>query len=351
MAYDYFGASVFDTVIRMLNDGESVTKETLYRMCLEPLANRTTWLREELARSSGRLAAVSNGTRATVLGTKSLSTFSIYNEENNPEGELGPGGKLDGRTLILDEDTSAGETVTFFAPMSAAQVAAQIAAMAPTNKAVLLDDNARLVLMSNTVGASSSLIVTGSAAALLGLPSGEAVGKGTVDDGASRIGFYQHGAVATGTVRSALVSMIDAIATLFTTKAALSGDTFTGPVTFNELVTLKAGFADVSFQRAPDADATIKPADGNLVFLPYLKTGSRKYLIAEPGKGPRRIRVLNFISSPYGAIIGRASDGSLLAGFPAAGSAWIELAYLEDGTGEKWRPIAWGGNVSGVNWQ
>lgn len=350
MAYDYFGASIFHAVVRMLNDGEQVSHETLFRLVLERMTDRSTWLRDEIHRQAARLASVADGTKATVIGTKDLSKFSVHNPEDNPTGELGPGGLLDGTTLSLDEDTAAAELVQFNAPLTAADVAAQITAGAPTNKAVMLDDLGRLVLSSKTVGGGSSRAVSGSAAALLGLPVGTATGTGTVDDGASRVGFLGHGAVPTGTVRAALVMMIDAVTKLFATKAALEGATFTGPVTFDAPVQFNSGFVDTAFFMAPDADAVIEPEKASLVLIPYLPNKSRTYKVAEPSGGRRRVRFVRLKSSPHGALIWRASDDKQLAAMPSNGLAWLDVEHVDDGSGPKWHPTAWGGNAVNVAW-
>ena len=350
MAYDYFGASVFHAVVRMLNDGEQVSHETLFRLVLERLTDRSTWLRDEIHRQAARLASVANGTRATVIGTRDLSKFSVHDPENNPMGELGPGGLLDGTTLSLGEDTAAAEVVQFNAPQSAADVAAQIAAGAPTNKSVFLDDGGRLVLSSKTVGGGSSLAVSGSATVLLGLPVGTAMGKGTVDDGASRVGFLGHGAVPTGTVRSALVQVIDAVAVLVAKKASLEGGTFTGPVTFDAPVQFKSGFTDTAFFVAPDQNTVIEPDKASLVLIPHLANGIRTYKVAEPASGRRRLRFVRLAPSPHNVLIWRASDEKHLAGMPPNGVAWLDIEHIDDGSGPKWHPTAWGGNVANVAW-
>jgi hypothetical protein len=350
MAYDYFGASVFHAVVRMLNDGEQVSHETLFRLVLERLTDRSTWLRDEIHRQAARLASVANGTRATVIGTRDLSKFSVHDPENNPAGELGPGGLLDGTTLSLGEDTAAAEVVQFNAPITAADIAAQIAAGAPTNKGVFLDDGGRLVLSSKTVGGGSTLAVSGSATAPLGLPVGTATGKGTVDDGASRVGFLGHGAVPTGTVRSALVQMIDAVATLVAKKASLEGGTFTGPVTFEAPVRFNSGFSDTAFFVAPDENAVIEPEKASLVLIPHLPKKSRSYQLAEPVGGRRRVRFVRFATSQHSAMIRRTSDGQHLATLPPNGIAWVDIEHVDDGSGAKWHPTAWAGNLLDVAW-
>jgi len=153
MSYDYFGSRIFHSVVRLLNDGEMVTHETLYKLGLERIIDRTTWLAEEIYRAASGLSSTASGTRATLLGTRNLSTLTLYDAETNPTGELGPGGLLDGRTLLLVEDTSTPEEFYFVAPMSTVEVVDQISKGAPTNKHVYLDEGGRLVKTCLFVGA------------------------------------------------------------------------------------------------------------------------------------------------------------------------------------------------------
>ncbi|MDI1484866.1 hypothetical protein, partial [Polyangium sp. y55x31] len=177
------------------------------------------------------------------------------------------------------------------------------------------------------------------AAAVLGLPSGTATGTGTIDDGASRIGFFEHGAIPTGTVRSALIGLIQAVDKLGKTKAALAGDTFTGPVTFAGPVTFKSGTQDTIFAKVPDADAVLDASTANVFLLPIMNA-HRKYTLAEPTGGARRIRVLRLAISNFGANFHRQDSG--MVGFPPNSQAWAEFTHFDDGTGARWRPTAWG---------
>ncbi|MRG98295.1 hypothetical protein [Polyangium spumosum] len=347
MAYDFMGSLVFHAFVRMLNDGELVNHESLYRLGLVRLADRTAYLLDAIGRARAELASVANGTRATLLGSKRLSVFTQYDAETNPTGELGPGGLLDGKTLLLGEDSGPAELVQFAAPMTPADIVQQIKAGAPKNKDAGFDDESRIVLVSKTLGASSSLSASGTAAAILGLPSGTATGTGAIDDGASRIGFFEHGAIPTGTVRSALVGLIQAVDKLGKAKAALAGDTFTGPVTFAGPVTFKSGTQDTIFANAPNADAVLDASTANLFLLPML-TGARTYTLAAPSGGARRVRVVRTTISGFGALFRR--QDSAMVGFPPNGQAWAEFTHFDDGTGARWRPTAWGGNVSQVIW-
>jgi hypothetical protein len=346
MAYDYFGSTVYHAIIRLLNDGEMVTHETLYRLCLERVVDRTSWLVEALHGIGASLASTAQGTRATVLGTRNLTTFSLYDAETNPSGELGPGGLLDGKSLLVDEDTAPGEQIVFSAPMTAADIVMQVQKGAPTNKAASLDASGRLVLASMTIGAASSLAVSGSAAALLGLPQGTATGKDGADDGASKVGFAGYGAFPAGTVRSALVNLLESTSNLLATKAARSGDTFTGPVTFNDVATFLGPVNDMKYGFLPDADTTIQPSDANLLLFQATKA-QRTYMIAEPGTGPRRVRFVRPNSSPYNATIRRASDNATLVSLTSNAVAWVDIWHV-DGA---WRVVAWGGGgITHVAW-
>lgn len=347
MAYDYFGARIFHSVVRLLNDGEMVTHETLYKLGLERIIDRTTWLAEEIHRAASGLSSTASGTRATLAGTRNLSTLTLYDAETNPTGELGPGGLLDGRTLLLVEDTATPEEFYFVAPMSAAEVVDQIAKGAPTNKHVYLDENGRLVIFSKTVGASSSLTSAGSAAKLLGLPIGTATGSAGADDGASKIGFapYDAWGFSAGTVRSAITKLMDTVKTLGETKANRAGETFTGPVTFNDTVTFNGNVNEAKFALLQDTSMTVDPSKAGLLLLPSL-AASRTYTLAEPGAGPRRVRFVRAYVSSNSATIRRASDNSIMVVLMGGGNSWAEFWHV-DGA---WRPVGWGGAVSTVVW-
>jgi hypothetical protein len=242
---------------------------------------------------------------------------------------------LDGKSLLLDEDTAAAEQVVFAAPMTASDIVNQILLGAPKNKAASLDASSRLVLSSKTMGGASTLAVSGSAAPILGLPQGSATGQNVFDDGASKIGFAGQGA----TVRGALVSLLDTTSNLLATKAARSGDTFTGPVSFNETVTFLGAVQEMKFAKLPDADSTIQAATANLLYLPpYIVV--RTYTLAEPGAGPRKVRIVRPIASTGGAVIKRAADGVVMISLQGNSGGWVEFWHV-DGA---WRPVAWAGN-------
>jgi len=345
MGYDYFGSRIFHAVVRLLNDGEMVTHETLYRLGLERIIDRTTWLLDEIHRLGASLASSSSGTKATVIGTRNLSTFTRYDAETNPSGELGPGGMLDGKALVLAEDTGAPEEVLFKAPMNAAEVISQMLEGAPTNKAAILDESARVVLMSQTRGASSSLEVSGPAASVLGLPVGVAKGTGAIEDGASKIGFAPVGDLSAYNVRDALLFLIETTGWLMQNKASLKGDTFTGPVTFNETVTFNGPVEDAKWDYLPSADAPVDTTKASVLVIPAMTT-ARTYTVGAPGQGPRRVRFVRPWASNAGATIRRSSDNSVVAALASNGIAWVELWYLQN----MWRPVAWGGAVTIAGW-
>lgn len=346
MAYDYFGSSIFHSFVRMLNDGEMVTHETLYKLGLKPIIDRTTWLLDEIHRVRADLSSTASGTRATIIGTRDLSTLTLYDAETNPRGELGAGGLLDGKSLILQEDTYSAEEVRFVAPNSAAELVTQIVQNAPRNKAVLLDGSSRLVLMSCTEGENSTLRVDGSAVGILGLPIGMATGSSAVSDGASLIGFAAHPAAnfPAGNLRSTITYLIDNVTTHYSTKADRAGDTFTGPVTFNDNVTFNGAMNDGEWDTLPDADKTVEAATANLLLVPPV-TALRTYRLAEPGSGRWRIRFVRPTTSTH-AVYVRRFNGTLITSLMPPGPSWVEFWYV----GGAWRVVGWGGNASNLYW-
>jgi hypothetical protein len=151
-------------------------------------------------------------------------------------------------------------------------------------------------------------------------------------------------------VRSALVTVIDAVTKLFATKASLDGATFTGPVSFDGPVQFNSGFVDTAFFAAPDKDAVIEPEKASLVLIPHLPSASRTYKVAEPSSARRRIRIVRLSSSPHGAFIWRAADNKQLGAMADGGFSWLDIEHIDDGSGPRWHPTAWGGKVVNVAW-
>jgi len=203
MGSDVAGTSTFWRTIFEYLDGEPIFADGLYRRGIRRLSDRTMWLVDETVRILSRLAATDAGTKATIAGSVDLATLA-YDPVT---------GDLNGKTLILDGDVGASQTVTFgtggTAPANPADVVTQILAQT-SNKTAVLDSSSRLSVGSTTVGALSTIeVVGGTGAALLGLVVGTASGAGTVSDGASRVGWYEYSGIATGTVRTALKAVID----------------------------------------------------------------------------------------------------------------------------------------------
>jgi hypothetical protein len=49
-------------------------------------------------------------------------------------------------------------------------------------------------------------------------------------------------------------------------------------------------------------------------------------------------------------LIWRASDNKQLAAMAGNSVAWLDIEHVDDGSGPKWHPTAWGGNVVNVVW-
>lgn len=203
MGSDVAGTSTFWRTIFEYLDGEPIFADGLYRRGIRRLSDRTMWLVDETVRILSRLASTDAGTKATIAGSVDLTTLT-YDPVT---------GDLNGKTLILDGDVGAAQTVTFgtggTAPATPADVVTQILAQT-TNKTAVLDSSSRLSVGSTTVGALSTIeVVGGTGAALLGLVVGTASGAGTVSDGASRVGFAAFGTIGATTVRSVLEQITD----------------------------------------------------------------------------------------------------------------------------------------------
>jgi hypothetical protein len=105
------------------------------------------------------------GTAYTVLGITAAHTTN------------GTAGALDAETLLFDDDTSSGQTVTFSAPSGPAAVASQIIAQGTGITADVYGATSLLRVRSTTKGSTSTLVITGGTGrAALGLPLVSAAG-------------------------------------------------------------------------------------------------------------------------------------------------------------------------------
>lgn len=130
---------------------------------------------QEAFRTSAFLRRIEDDSAAVIVGTIDLTTL-IY----------GPGGSVDTEDLVLRVDGGAAQTVTFAAPVDAADLVSQInAGTAGLTASVQFGTNF-LVLTSDTLGPDSSMVVVSGTTVfgvssiidlgLMVLPSGLAVG-------------------------------------------------------------------------------------------------------------------------------------------------------------------------------
>jgi hypothetical protein len=203
---NYTPSSTFWSSITNLVDTTLVTAELLYKLGINKVADRTEWLRDEIARQATRLQSSTPGSRATAAGSVDLSTL-IYDPT---------AGSLNGKSFGVESNTNAA-TITFgtggSAPTSPASVAAQINAATGSDPLATVDGANKLLLTAVTAGALSTIeVMNGSAVSLLGLTVGVGTsGVATGNDGASAVGVAAIAgtsfSIAAGTVRSALTSI------------------------------------------------------------------------------------------------------------------------------------------------
>jgi len=306
MGSNVAGTSTFWATIFEYLDGEPVFWDGLYKRGIRRLSDRTMWLVDETVRILSRLASVDAGTKATISGSVDLTTLTY-----DPVA-----GDLNGKTLILDGDVGAAQTVTLgtggTAPATPADVVTQILAQT-TNKTAVLDSSSRLSVGSTTVGALSTIeVVGGTGAALLGLPLGTATGSGTMSDGASRIGFGEFGTIGATTVRAVLEQLTDGTLSFsfppsFARPAAglirLSNDSITMPWMYNHPIPAD-GYAYQALELPNGAEITqidgwiAPPVDGTL-----------------PGTKPAVALIKVAIATGASTTVDTASDASGLAAY------------------------------------
>lgn len=206
---DRAGNSSFWTTIKSLALASTVTAEQLYTLGLDKLTDRTVWLRDEITRRTAALAAVTAGTTAALVGSVDLSTLT-YDATS---------GDLNGLTFQIQADTGGAKTVTFgsggSAPLSPADVVAQILAATSGQPSASVDSAGHLNVGSTTTGGGSTItIVGGSACTLLGFTaSATASGVSSGGEGASLVGVSAYSGtqftIAAGTLTTFLRLLAD----------------------------------------------------------------------------------------------------------------------------------------------
>lgn len=203
----------------------------LYGGGLNPITDRTVWLRDAITRLRADLANATAGSKAVVTGSVDISTLNY-----DPIS-----GVLCNQTLQLTADLGGTLTVTFglgagVAPSGPADVVAAILAVVSAHQGALEDGAGHLNLSSNTTGGTSTITVTGgSAAAALGFTAGQT--STGVSSGADGISLVSGAAITAGsvtvppgTVRSMLAYIIGQIPLNAAILSDTLSQTFLGPV-------------------------------------------------------------------------------------------------------------------------
>lgn len=194
-------ASTYWTAITSLVDGDLVTFQRLYAEAIHRVQDNIHYVLGKVSQVYTDLASTATGTQANLTGSVNITTFNFDS-----------GLTLNGLTLILDEDTTTPQTVTFGVVTNVTELLQAFVGL--TNIQASLNSQGKLVFKSGTVGAGSTIFAdpAGTAyALLLDAPSSQS-GSGTVADGTTRLGFagYVSGSVniAAGTLRNALEEII-----------------------------------------------------------------------------------------------------------------------------------------------
>lgn len=249
MASQRTALSVFWTSLTSLVDGELVTMELLYKQGLHRIHDSAKYALEYGIGILSLLASTTDGTQATITGSVDISTFDFQS-----------GLALIGKTLVIDEDTAAAQTVTFnTAITNPSELLLALAAGAPTNLSFSYSPTGRLTVKSNTVGSGSTLAaITGtSALALLGAQT-YTPGSGDANDGTSKIGL--------GPIPSAM----------------WVGGTLRDFIQNGVAPAVAKIMPEVLDYSADDADQTIAPTKSTIVLCASAVTSSRTYALSLP---------------------------------------------------------------------
>lgn len=213
-------SNIIWSTISSLVAGELLTKVKLYDEGLHRLQDGIGALLGRIATVYSDLVSEDIGTKARIVGNVDMTAFNYNN-----------GIALNGLTVIVDEDTTTAQTVTFNnAVTGPSQLLAQLTAGAPTNLIWSLNDSGYLVVESQTIGTGSTIALGAGTAhsTIWPSPTITSPGAGTANDGTSRVGFGATGSWTGGTLRAFLVN----VETVAVNALLKTGGTMTGNVAF-----------------------------------------------------------------------------------------------------------------------
>jgi hypothetical protein len=339
-ATSYTSKNILHSFITSLADGDFVSMQLLYREALERLHDGSGALLGRISKVYADLSSTTIGTKARIVGNVDMTSFN-YNS----------GIALSGLTVIVDEDTTTAQTVTFDNTVTGPdQLILQLVAQASTNLIWSLDELGRLVVESQTAGAGSTIALgAGTAHGLIWpSPTINSPGAGQANDGVSKIGIGAFASWGGGTLRDFLVAFeaaASATSTAVATKVAKAGDTVTGLLVFS------GASAQIQYRlpiELPDAASTTLTLNFDFATVPNVSQNS-VYDIPNPTTAGRWFVVRRLVTGSGFAAAFRRIDTTTLGTLPDTGEGSLLFVSQSDGgSGFEWSAWPYGGDATAV---
>jgi len=281
MGADRLGLNVYWNKVWNYVDGELVNAQKLYTDGINRVHDNTTWLLGRIGQIYSDLANTDAGTPAKITGTVRITDINFDS-----------GAFLNGKTIILDEETTTPQTCTFGVVTTPSELLLALATQIPTNITFSISDGGYLVAETNTSGAVASLaLVLGSSAGtdLFGFTSASTTGLDNFPDGTTKIGFSGYSGLTSGTLRQKLID-------LYERMLPVTGGVMTGAIEFNDTNTASS-IRYRKFKNVAAANGVFIDQSADVHRLPTVLGANRVYTMREtsgtiPSDGDRTVVVL-----------------------------------------------------------